>query len=180
MVALESPAVRCDAAGGGPLLAPGDAAHGDLLRGARVRVKAKASSSCAGFDDLPGIDFAAERALDGRPRRAWLAHARDAHPTLQLELREPVRADTLYLSAAQLPGYPRDELGRVLELEVTIDDELVLRVPMPPDPTRPARVDLGEARKVGSLELCILSSVPGRRGAIVGLGEVELALERAD
>lgn len=180
VIALESPVVRCDAAFGGPLLASTGAARANLLRGASVRVKAKASSTWGGFDDLPGVDFFAERALDGRPRRAWLADAGDPRPTLQLDLREPVRADTLYVSAAQLPGYPRDELGRALELQVTVDGQLVLLAPMPPNPERAARIVLGGPRALESLELCIVSSVPGRRGPIVGLGEVELALERAD
>lgn len=180
VVALESVIVHCDAAGAGPLLAPGDATHENLLRGPDVHLKVNASSTWDGFDEFPGVGFAAERVVDGKPRRGWLAQADDERPTLRLELREPVRANMLQIMAAQLPGYPRDELGRVLELQVTVDGKLVLRSLMPPDPARPARIDLGEPREVGSLELRILSSVPGRRGLLVGLGEIELALERFD
>jgi len=88
-----------------------------------------------------------------------------------------VRADTLRLRAASLPGLAVDELARPLELLVRVNGERELRLPMPPDPVRAATADLGEPLDVRELELTVLSRVPGRRGRVVGLGEVELTLE---
>ncbi|HVS18024.1 MAG TPA: hypothetical protein VMT18_05445 [Planctomycetota bacterium] len=172
---LESPTLRCTVESGGLLLAPVAAAENMLAREG-VRVEVAASSTHSGFDDLPGIAFGPERAIDGRVRRPWLAGEHDARAALRISLRKPVRANTLRIRAARLSGYPDDELARPLELSVRVNDELELRVPMPPDPARAARVDLGEPLAVRELEVRILSRVSGRRGDVVGLGEIELAL----
>lgn len=180
LVVLESPELRCTLASGSAPVADGRDATTNLLRKEGLRVKVAASSTHAGFEDLPGIAFDAERALDGHARRPWLAREHDERPSLRLALRKSVRADTLVVHAARLPGYPEDELGRALELAVRVGKDLELRVPVSPDPSQPARIDLGEEMVVRELELTILSRVSGRRGGTVGLGEIELSLAAAD
>ena len=177
LVVLAAPALGCTVAAEGPLRVGGATAAENLLAREGLKVEVDASSTHAGFDDLPGVAFGPEHALDGRPRRPWLAREDDARPTLRIELRKAVRADTLRLRAASLPGLAVDELARPLELLVRVNGERELRLPMPPDPVRAATADLGEPLDVRELELTVLSRVPGRRGRVVGLGEVELTLE---
>ena len=167
-------------AGRGSALVRSDAARErDLLRPGDDSVRVRASSACAGFEDVPRARFDTAQAIDGHPRRPWVPAEGDDVPTLRIETNAPLLADGVRITAPSLPGWPPDELARPLEVELAVDGEVVGRLSMPPDASSEASIDFGARRAVTSLELRVLSSVAGRRGTAAGLGEVRL-VARAD
>jgi len=137
-------------------------------------IQAKASSVLQHLDLLPGVEFDAFQAVDGKHRTPWLARENDSHPELELSFRRAVRIDGIGIVPASLPGFPPDELGRALEVELVLNGKPNRRVLLPPEPWSEANVVLDEPVDLRSLRIRILSRVPGRRTDAVGLGEVEL------
>lgn len=141
-------------------------------------VQARASSVLQGLDVLPGVELDASRAVDGKHRTPWLAREDDSAPEITLSFRHAVRVDGVAIVPATLPGFPPDELGRALEVELALNGKPSRRVLLPPEPWLRATVALDEPVDVRSLRIRILARVPGRRTNAVGLGEIELFAAR--
>jgi hypothetical protein len=173
---LESAAVTVAVEDGLPARAAAESAN--LIPRAPMRIQARASSVCPSVEGFPGFDFGADRAIDGKPRLPWLARPGDETPELRLSFAKRLRADRVRIVPPRLAGFPPDELGRPFEVEVVVNGNVVGRSLVPPDPSRVATIVFGAPLAVSTLTVRILAGVPGRRTAAVGLGEVELALEK--
>lgn len=139
----------------------------NLLRG--VTVSASASSSLGGRE--------ASRAVDDNQGTAWIARGDDGEPTLRLVLDKPVDANTIVVGHARQGRSENVPWARALEVEVKINSSPPKRLRMHSNVQRKARLDLGERRRIESLELKIRWRVPGGGGSRdVGLSEIELQL----
>jgi len=176
-LALESPEVELDVPPAAAWPAPEPDPFAANLLGPRPAARVRASTTLRAIDFLPGVEFTPGRAIDGKLRSPWVAKETDEAPEWQITLERSLRADTVLLAPARLAGFPPDELGRALEVEVEVNGAPRGVVAFSPDPNRVARFALGAPVEVKSLRLVLRARVPGRRTAAVGLGEVGLALE---
>ncbi len=144
----------------------------NLLRDAGLEVTA--SSTFAGGRGLPEVAYGAELAVDGRLRTPWLAEPGADEPTLTIEPRRAVKADTVLVSAARSVPFQPGWFGRPLQVRVTVNgrDEHVLDFPA--DERQKARLELPEPVSIRSLELRILEHTDGRGHPCTGIAEVEL------
>jgi hypothetical protein len=144
----------------------------NLVPGSRVRVKA---SSVWKLGERDGeVDYAPERAVDGRLGTSWLADPTDRTPVLDLRFEHAPRARTIVLTHAMSRPCSPAAFARALEVEVTVNGKKTSPLQMPYDEMHKARLVLPEPTAVHELSIRILWSVPGETCAAVGLAEVEL------
>lgn len=126
----------------------------NLLRG--VEVSATASSE-------QGAWCTAARAIDGYEASRWLCKAGDARPTLQVELRRPVWAESLYLTQADSHSAEAGRHARVTRVGYRLngDSELVEVDLSGADLLRPQVIAFEKRTRVRDLELVILDFEPG-------------------
>jgi hypothetical protein len=124
-------------------------------------------------------DFEPAFALDNMVHRGWLSADGDQKPVLTLELRKPVRADTVLVAPLQQRHFEAERRDwKVRRVEVSIDRgkggtfELLL-----PEDGRKGVLRLPKVAVVRRLDLRILDTARRPAGkSAVGLGEVELQL----
>lgn len=126
-------------------------------------------------------DFAPALAVDNLASRGWLCADGDQRPTLTLELKKPMRADTLLITPIQQRLFEIDRQGwRVRRLEVALDRGKggTFEVVLPRD-GRKGEVRLPRVQVVRRIDVRVVdcSDRPAAKSA-VGIAEVELQLRK--
>lgn len=124
-------------------------------------------------------DFEPALALDNLVHRGWLAADGDQKPLLAIELRKPVRADTVLIAPIQQRHFEPDrQRWKVRRVEVSIDRGKggTYEVLLPAD-GRKGKLLLPRAAVIRRLDVRILDTAERPVGkSAVGLSEVELQL----
>jgi hypothetical protein len=144
----------------------------NLLRDAGVTAQATSSN---------GDGHKPEFAADGVQGTLWLCNEKDNEPTLALELRKPVRADTVVLCPADAHRWSAGQFDRITKVEIRINKEKEPRtLLLHPYELRPSALSLPEPETIQRLEVKIVGRLPGNphRGR-AGFSEVTLELRGA-
>ena len=139
-----------------------------------------ANASATASSQFSG-DFTPALAVDNLASRGWLSADGDRRPSLTVELKKPVRADTLLITPIQQRNFEVDrQAWRVRRVEVALDRgkggtfELVL-----PVDGRKGVIRLPRVQVVRRIDVRVLdcSDLPAAKSA-VGVAEVELQLRK--
>ena len=120
----------------------------------------------------------ANHAVDGLEATRWLCAADDAQPTLTLELRSTLRANTVLLSPAASALSERGSFDAITRVEISINDgEELHTVDLDGDELACTVVVLNRQRRIDTLVVRVLArrpaaAEPGR----AGFAEVALEL----
>ena len=127
-----------------------------------------------------GDGAAAHKAIDGFHSTAWIAAQGDSTPTLTLELRRPVRANTILFSHVDASPESRGHHDRATKVLVGVNRakqpiELILSA----DSLRKTTLRLPKVVNLRQLTIRIVEREPGTKQAgKVGFAEIELLLVR--
>ena len=172
---LDEATIEVDVARPRPLWAQHLTAHGPFAV-REVKPGAKASSTIRGKRFEPAGDYAAKFAADGVLGTPWLSKAGVPDAWLRVTYKKPKLATAIRVHLASLPGFRVPTLVRPGEVELLVNGETVVTFSNPA-PGAPMEYRLPESVRVKRVEVR-LSKIPELAEAVVGIGEVELFLER--
>jgi hypothetical protein len=124
-------------------------------------------------------NWPATRAVDGRYDLAWLSADGDEVPSIEFQLRRPVKADTVLLSHTRVDRHDAGRTTLPTRVAVTLNgkgDPIV--VDLEPSRLRKTAVPLGQGTKVRSFTVQVVDRSEGKHPVktAVGFAEVELHL----
>lgn len=117
----------------------------------------------------------ARNACDGKEGTQWVCAAKDAEPSLEIDLGRAVGARQLMICQAGSRAIDIGLFDRITAIEIRINSSKPFRVELDPDQLAITTVPLAKMRKVRSIRIRIVERVPGRRKGQAGFTEIALS-----
>ena len=119
-----------------------------------------------------------DKATDGLECTRWLCDPKDASPTIAVELKQPLKADTVILAPCCMKDESRGIFDRIREVEVRVNkDKQPIVATLPEDEFQSILVPLGKLTSVKQLEVRVTKrDRVGANSGSTGFSEVGLEL----